>query len=187
MNLEDKTDEELVFLAKQNGYKDKVFTKLYTKYKKTILNYSTFLCKDRELAKEITQDTFVKVYTSFGTYIKTRATFKTWIYTITKNTLMDYYKKQKIRDKFIINNNQVLHYENDPERKIIDKERFTTLEKEINSLKPIHKDVLNLQLNGYSYKEIVNKLNISMDLVKTRLFRGRELLKKRLDKKFFYQ
>lgn len=188
MNLENKTDEELILLAQQNGCKDEVFTKLYKKYQKIILNYSTSLCKDRELAGEITQKTFIKIYTNFEKYTKIPdATFKTWIHTITKNTLIDYYRKNKLNNGEEILKYKGIPYISNPETEMIGKEQIKRIEREINSLQDNHKDTLRLRILGYKYREIKNILNISRNSVAQNILRARKSLKEKLDKNFFYQ
>ena len=134
MNLEGKTDEELVLFAQKNGHKDEIFSKLYLKHRKAILNYSIYLCRNKEIAEEITQDTFMKFYTYLGSYDKKHnATLKTWIYLITKNTFIDYYRREKIRSKLFIDKDDLLENKklikelSNPEQKIIDKEKFAKI------------------------------------------------------------
>lgn len=188
MNLENKTDEELISFAKQNGHKDEIFTKIYNRYKKMILDFSAFLCKNQTLAEDLTQETFIKVYLNLETYNKKNgATFKTWIYTIAKNVLMDYYRK-----KNILNNAEDLldHKEissmSDPEKLLIDKERMKNLEKEIGSLKEIYKEILNLRILGFKYHEIKDRLNIAESSARGYNRLTKQLLRKKLDRDFFY-
>jgi RNA polymerase sigma-70 factor (ECF subfamily) len=192
MNLENKTDEELILLAQQNGCKDEVFTKLYNKYQEMVLNYATSFCKNRTLAKDFSQETFLRVYLNFEDYIKLpNAKFKNWVYTITTNLLLDDYRR-----KNVLNNSEDISetskYTNfsetrDPEKELIAKERLEKINDEINSLGEISKDVIDLIKEEFKYKEVAENLGISREAVAGRLLRSRKLLIEKLGKDFFYQ
>jgi len=199
MGLEDKTDEEIVLLAKQTDYKNGAFEFFYKKYKEAIFNYSIYLCWNREMAEEITQDTFTKLYKSFDTYKKDKrnnSKFKTWLFKIATNTFIDYFRNKKVKEGPLDKRKDFLDYRKliknlyNPEKELIDKDLCIRLKKEINSLIPKYREALRLRyLQEYEYEEIADELNIPIGTVKVNIFRGKKLLKKRLkrvEKDFFY-
>ncbi len=73
---------------------DYFFEKLLEKYLKHIFNFVFQFVKDASVAEDLTQETFVKAWRNIKKFDKKRS-FKTWIFTIAKNTTYDYFKKKK--------------------------------------------------------------------------------------------
>lgn len=70
------------------------FTAFYQKNVQRVFRYVLFRVScNQEVAEDLTQDIFLKAYKAFGTYDAERSG-SSWIYTIAKNTLIDWYKKQ---------------------------------------------------------------------------------------------
>ena len=70
------------------------FNLLVNKYLKPVYNFLFQLVGDRAATDDIAQDTFVKAWKSIKKFDIDRS-FKTWIFTIAKNTAYDYFKKKK--------------------------------------------------------------------------------------------
>ncbi|MCX6763450.1 MAG: sigma-70 family RNA polymerase sigma factor [Candidatus Moranbacteria bacterium] len=89
MKLEDK---KLVrdFL----GGDDSAFEKLTKVHLKPVFNFVYRLVKDTSAAEDLTQVTFIKAWKNLKRY-DTSKNFKTWLFTIAKNTAYDYFKKKK--------------------------------------------------------------------------------------------
>lgn len=71
------------FISYYNQFKDKIFNYLF---------YRTGF--DRELAEDLTSEVFIKAFKSFDSFDKDKQ-FQSWIFTITKNHLINYYKADK--------------------------------------------------------------------------------------------
>ncbi|OGF48317.1 MAG: hypothetical protein A2452_12315 [Candidatus Firestonebacteria bacterium RIFOXYC2_FULL_39_67] len=67
---------------------------LVNKYKKPLLNFIYRFLKDRQLAEDIAQETFFRVYRARETY-RPGSKFSTWLYTIASNLSLDTKKKEK--------------------------------------------------------------------------------------------
>ncbi len=74
--------------------KEQVFTSLYHEYSDAIFRFCYFKTGDREIAVDITQDVFMKVFNHLETFVGT-AHPKAFIYTIAKNTIIDFWRKKK--------------------------------------------------------------------------------------------
>jgi RNA polymerase sigma-70 factor (ECF subfamily) len=70
------------------------FPKIYSKFRKPILRYVNSRVTDPELAEDITQEIFIKVFRFQGSY-QSKFAFSTWLWTIAKNTVSDSPREQK--------------------------------------------------------------------------------------------
>lgn len=88
----DKSDKQIIkeYLSGDEA----AFSELVKKYLKPVYNFIFRLVNDRDVAEDLTQDTFVKVWKNFHRYNQARS-FRTWLFTIAKNTTFDYFKKKK--------------------------------------------------------------------------------------------
>lgn len=69
--------------------------KIYFDYKEKVTAYVKNRVADACAAEDIVSEVFLKVYQRLESYDGSRASLSTWIYTITRNTVIDYYKKRK--------------------------------------------------------------------------------------------
>jgi RNA polymerase sigma-70 factor (ECF subfamily) len=71
------------------------FTRYYEEHKKTIFNYLFYRVGfNRDTAEDLTSDVFLKAFQAFDSYDRNRS-FKTWVYTIAHNHLVNYYTGRK--------------------------------------------------------------------------------------------
>jgi RNA polymerase sigma-70 factor, ECF subfamily len=73
---------------------DAAFSELVKKYLKSVYNFLYQLTSDHSSLDDLTQETFVKAWKNIKKFDPERS-FKTWIFTIAKNTAYDYFKKKK--------------------------------------------------------------------------------------------
>lgn len=146
------------------------FEELYEQYAKDIYRFSYWLTHNVDVAKEITSETFVKVWTK-ASDIKTE-TMKGLLLTIAKNIYIDYLRKnkrlvstEKIRNK--------ITYEIEQEYET--KEKLESVYLFLSELKEIDKTAFLLKVQqGMSYEEIARILNISVSLAKVKVYRVRK-------------
>lgn len=127
-------------------------------------------------AEDILQDVFMKVHKNLRN-LKEEAALKSWLYLLTKNTIIDYYRTRKAPQELTDELATTL-----PDKPTKD-------EGDINNLSKCLKGVLNdipekyreaikyTQLEGHSQKELADKLNISLSGAKSRVQRAREKMK----------
>ena len=98
-NLTDMTDEELA-LAYVNG-NNRAFDMLLERNQSRLFSYILFVVRDRELANDLFQETFVKIITKLhaGKYTTT-GKFGAWILRIAHNVMMDWYRRKCQSDRF---------------------------------------------------------------------------------------
>jgi RNA polymerase sigma factor (sigma-70 family) len=200
-NLETLSDKELLNIM-SNGKKEKAFNVLYNRYKQGVSYFCNKLCYNmgigRDLTDHFTSVTFTNLFNSSENFVEKDAKFKTYLYRISLNAMIDYHRKLQ-REKEHLNFFQDFfedcpdnrgYFSNIPsndishDTKIEIKQRNEFLRKNIDSLSKKYSNILKLRyFEELSYEEISNKLNISIGNVKAQLFNARKKLKDNLCQK----
>jgi len=92
--LKKRIDPDSRLMLKVKNGNLPAYEALVNKYKKPLLNFIYRFLKDRQLAEDIAQETFFRVYRARETY-KAGSKFSTWLYTIASNLSLDTKKKEK--------------------------------------------------------------------------------------------
>lgn len=150
-------------------------------YGDALLRLCFFYLKDRMLAEDAVQDTFIKAYRSFLGF-QGQSSLKTWLTRIAINVCKDYLKKSKIQ---IIDDERALMKIpcSDTTEVVSEKENIVL---EVMKLAPKYKDVILLYYyQEFTIPEIAKVLKMPTGTVSTRLKRGRQKLKEHL-KEWYY-
>jgi RNA polymerase sigma factor (sigma-70 family) len=83
-----------------SGGKAELFGSLYEQYLPKVYQYVNYRVGDRTITEDLTSDIFHKALTSFKKYEPGRASFSTWIFSIARNTLIDYYRRRSKEQEF---------------------------------------------------------------------------------------
>lgn len=94
MQTGDQDRDAALFQAIQAGDGD-ALAELYDKYSSLVYAYAIKWCGDREWAEEVTQDTFVRLWTTKSSFDPKRSQFQTWLLTITRRLTHDKWRKLK--------------------------------------------------------------------------------------------
>jgi len=158
---------------------------IYEKNKTIVYNYLLKLTGDETLTEHILSITFEKAFFKIDNYKEVGNKFSTWLIAIAKNSLTDYYRRKKEtiiveltdEEESIISN--IRDGSRNIEEELIQAEKSEKLSKLLNKLNEKEKEIINLRFyEDKSYKEISKELNITLDLVRIRLYRTiRELRK----------
>lgn len=185
---ENKKNEELLVKQVLKGNR-KAFESLVNRYQRTVYHVIFKIVKEKEEAKDLMQETFLKAYSSISTY-KSQYRFTTWLYRIAVNNAIDYLRKkklatlsldQKIETKYGKLSFEPKDWTYNPEIELLAKKKRFSIEKAIEALPKKYREViLYRHKKERSYQEISEILGIPVGTVKARIFRGRELLKKKL-------
>ena len=89
-----------------SGSEAESFARLYEQYLPKIFQYVSYRVGDRTAAEDLTADIFNKALTNFTKFDSGKASFSTWIFSIARNTLIDYYRKRSSEQKLRNNNNK---------------------------------------------------------------------------------
>ena len=165
----EKLDKETVMEKLMELYTEKVY----------LLAYS--FVKDRSLAEDISQEVFLKVFKYLDSF-RAEATLKSWIYRITVNTSKDFLKKRSLKQLLFENSllENVKETES-TETAFLTANRYEELLQAILAL-PMKYRVVIVLYYFYDVKinEISSVIELNTNTVKTRLSRGRELLRRRI-------
>jgi len=182
------SDEILVKRAKEGDKSS--FDELYQKYKKRILNYIYRMVGNQMIAEELTQDTFVRAYMHLRDY-RERHTFSAWLYKIAHNLVMNELRVCKpdvsldeplvVGDETIRLIDTVVNGTTAPDLIAKSHELREAIQKVLNSLSAEHRRVLVLcDIQGLSYEEVSEILDINVGTVASRLSRAREQFNRKL-------
>ncbi len=106
--------------------------------------------------EDVVSNVFLKVYSNLGTFDENKASLSTWIYTISHNTVVDYYKGEEKRPLSLDD-----HLTYVSERKDMD-DMLDSLSDAMEKLNEVQKDVVILHYYyGLQHTEIAKKLNLS--------------------------
>ena len=129
---------------------------------------------------DLVQEIFVKAYLNLSSY-DPRYAFGQWIYTIAKNTFIDYVRKR--RDDLSIDNTrgeyirQPVSLTPNPEESIINVQRRRQLEENLEKMPAKYRRLIELRFfKDLSYEEIAEQLTLPLGTVKTQIHRARTLL-----------
>ncbi len=171
------------------------FEQIYHQYSARILNLIYRMTGSEEVARDLTQEVFVKVYENIGKFRGESQIF-TWLYRIATNHTLNYLKREKrykwlnLLDKPISEVLQENKIDNQfwavgsprPDRQMEKKQREQIVWKLIQQLSPKYRVpyVLN-RYENLSYQEIADTLNLSLSAVETRIHRAKKELVKKLN------
>ena len=179
----------------QNKITDLELTQVYREFYPQILRYLERLTGDKEEARDLVQEVFLKVDQGLSKF-EGRSSLSTWIYRIATNVSHDRFrsssfqkgKKQTLTDEFIEENKEDANVwtgesEASADQKLAGKEMSSCINRYIYDLKEDYQKVLVLsEYEGLKNKEIASILGVTLDTVKIRIYRGRTQLKKRMEK-----
>jgi RNA polymerase sigma factor (sigma-70 family) len=131
----------------------------------------------------------MKAFSSLASY-RSEYRFSTWLYKIAANSSIDHLRKKRIQalslDRPMETEDgsvgmDIPDYSYDPERELVKKQQRFSIEEAIESLPDKYREVIIYRhKDDKSYDEIADLLGIPVGTVKARIFRARELLKKKL-------
>ena len=149
-------------------------------------------------ASDLTQEVFLKIYRTLGTFDGSRAAFMTWVTTVTRNLLVDHFRKGKYdrvtesleaapggQEDGLTLGEQLQDQSISPERRVQRLQVQKVVHEALQKLSPELREALILRdLQDMDYKEIAQVLKIPEGTVKSRINRGRTELARLLQRNY---
>jgi RNA polymerase sigma-70 factor (ECF subfamily) len=180
-------DAALVKRVKQG--ERSAFDLLVAKYQHKILNLIMRYVKDPSEAMDVSQEAFIKAYNAMPSF-RGDSAFYTWLYRIAINTAKNYLVAARRRPaslEFDITETEAfepfanLRDGDTPEHLLLTEEISNTIEKAIADLPDeLRTAILLREVDGMTYEEIAQSMECPVGTVRSRIFRAREAIDKRL-------
>lgn len=184
-------DRELASLATQG--REAAFRELLTRYERPVFSLILRMVRDRALAEDLAQETFVRAFNAIASYDPAYR-FSNWIFKIANNHTIDHLRRRRL-DTVSIDGSPhassgreaartslaLASTERSPASYVESKELGSQIERAIGELRPEYRTAILLRhVEGYAYEEIADVMGIPLGTVKTYLHRARGELKERL-------
>ncbi len=186
--------EVLLLVKKAKKGDETAYSEIVKKYRMSVYYLILKMVKNNEDAEDLTFEVFSKVYFNLDMYVET-GSFSTWLFKIASNHSIDFLRKQKTL-KNQVKIDQPLYKKtnlfldlasNDPnpETLMMIKQKEKYIRQMIMLLPDDTREIMTMRVfEEASYKEIAEKLGVAIGTVKAKLYKGRNLLARMLEKKF---
>jgi len=183
-------DEQKLIANAQSGDK-KALAQVVKKYEQTIYNFAFKICRDRDKAEQIMQETFYSMVKSLHQF-DGKSKLSTWLYRIVTNHCLMLARKLKSRQFISIDDDEGLFEEryaadwnSIPYKGAENKELKEKLDNAIKKLAPEYRMIFLLRdVEGLSTEETAQVAELTIPAVKSRLHRARAFLRKELNEAF---
>lgn len=193
VSYKDLSDHRLIEATKEGD--EDAFAEIIERYRNPLTNYIYRMLNDYEEAVDLAQESFVRVYFAIDRYHSNYA-FSTYIYRIATNLAISEIRKRKRRRLFSLTG--LYQYEGDdekefqppdnkplPEDNTVNAEKREVIEKAILALPEMYRVPIVLrEVQELSYEEVAAVMELGLGTTKSRISRGRRLLRERLRKYF---
>jgi len=185
-------DRELAALAAKG--REMAFRELLARYERPVFSLVFRMVRDRTLAEDLAQEAFIRAFNAIGTF-KPKFKFSSWIFKIANNHAIDHLRKRKLDtvsmdgspharspDEEAQTRIVVESREEAPDRYVESRELGAQIEEAIGKLRPEYRTAVLLRhVEGYTYEEIAEIMELPLGTVKTYLHRARGELRTLLE------
>ena len=194
MNLRPVPTDDLTLVQRVRSGDQRAFRELVERYQKKVFAVALGMVKDREDAMDVVQEAFVTVHRSLD-HFKADASFYTWLYRITVNVCIDVIRRRGgVRSDSVEFDERVEHDLSEanlgavssqlganPEKAVLRRELGEKIEEALAQIPEKHRAILVLrEVDGLSYEELAQALDIPKGTVMSRLFHARAKVQKLL-------
>jgi RNA polymerase sigma-70 factor, ECF subfamily len=185
------SDQDVVLRARSG--QESAYRELIRRYERPVFALVFRMVRDRELAEDLSQETFVKALNAIDSY-RPEFKFSSWIFKIANNAAIDHLRRREL-DTLSLDGSphaetpeamqatalQIGARQETPLDTVEAKELGTAIEAAIGSLRPEYRSCILLRhVEGRAYEEIAEILNLPLGTVKTYIHRARNELRQSL-------
>jgi RNA polymerase sigma-70 factor (ECF subfamily) len=177
-------DQEVVELAKAG--REAAYRELLRRYERPVFSLIFRMVRDRSLAEDLAQETFVKVLNALGSY-RPEYKFSSWIFKIANNAAIDQLRRRELdtlsldgspeartADEIEATALQATDRAESPLEELESRETGAAIERAIDRLRPEYRTCILLRhVEGRSYEEIAEVMDLPLGTVKTYIHRAR--------------
>jgi RNA polymerase sigma-70 factor (ECF subfamily) len=185
-------DADVVRLAQQG--REPAFRELVRRYERPVFSLVYRMVRDREVAEDLAQDTFVKVLNHIDRY-SPEFKFSSWLFKIANNVAIDHLRRRRLDTVSIdgapdatsaseveASTIQLAAEQESPLEELASRELGSAIERAIGALRPQYRACIMLRhVEGRSYEEIAATLDLPLGPVKTYIHRARHELRRALE------
>lgn len=136
---------------------------LYRDYRDKVCGYIRSKLGSVQDAEDLTDDVFVKIFEKLDTFDESKAALSTWIYTITRNTLTDYFRTRRTFDEIP----ETLADDTRLEERLLSAETLDALADALQALDERQRDIILLRFYfGKTLRQIAAQMGISYGYIK---------------------
>ncbi len=183
-DLSDATDQDVVRYAR--GGSEAAYRELIRRYQRPVFSLVYRMVRDRELAEDLTQETFIKVLNAIDRY-RPEYKFSSWIFKIANNAAIDQLRRKELdtlsihgrpdattQERIEATSLQIGDATESPLEEVEARELGSAIEKAIGQLRPEYRACIILRhVEGRPYDEIASILDLPLGTVKTYIHRAR--------------
>lgn len=162
--------------------KQQIFENNLLELQANMMNFALTLTTSREEARDLTQETTLKVLDNREKYYE-NVNFKGWVFTIMHNIFVNNYRRM-VRSQTIIDQTDNLYHLNMPQNSGFESPEGAYTVAEINrtlhNFSSEYREPFQMHVQGYKYEEIAEKLDLPIGTVKSRIFFARKRLQESL-------
>jgi RNA polymerase sigma-70 factor (ECF subfamily) len=187
-HLATASDQEVVALARAG--REAAYRELIRRYERPIFSLILRMVRDRQLAEDLAQETFIKALNAIGSY-RPEFKFSSWIFKIANNAAIDHLRRREL-DTLSLDGSpsaatpeaieatipQIGDRAETPLEELEARELGGAIEQAIGALRPEYRSCILLRhVEGRSYEEIAEILELPLGTVKTYIHRARHQLR----------
>jgi RNA polymerase sigma-70 factor (ECF subfamily) len=174
----DRQPSDIELLRRIGDADREAFRTFYDRHGARVLSYVRVLARGRDACEDIVQEVFLAVWRKAASYRPERGDVPGWLYTITRNKFVDLWRQGRAaHEECAIDEHELGAEDPSAARTVLS----VTLEKVLGTLKPEHRQALELAyFGGLTYEETAARLRLPIGTLKTRIRSALLLLRERL-------
>ena len=170
--MDQKSDPELMALVQAGD--QQAFEALYDRYAGAVMGFVFKIIQNEELAAELVQETFIRIWDRCEKYSADKGKFSSWMFGISRNLAIDKYRRLRIRPEAATSESEVRKMESAPsdqrvEESVAGQIRREKVRRVLQELPEEQREIIELSFyRGQSRREIAKNTGLALGTVNSR-------------------